>query len=132
NLYSRANNEFKRGTFRVKGDTIDIYLAYADYALRIEFWGDDIESISAIDPLNNSKIETYEEINIYPANIFVSSPENTRHALELIGEDMVKQVESFKREGKTEEANRLEERVSYDMEMIRELGYCSGIENYSR
>src|SRR5690606_5475840 len=84
NLYSRANNEFKRGTFRVKGDTIDIYLAYADYALRIEFWGDEIEGISSIDPLNNSKMETYEEISVYPANIFVSSPENTRHALELI------------------------------------------------
>lgn len=132
NLYSRANNEFKRGTFRVKGDTIDIYLAYADYALRIEFWGDEIEGISSIDPLNNSKMETYEEISVYPANIFVSSPENTRHALELIGEDMVTQVANFKREGKVEEANRLEERVSYDMEMIRELGYCSGIENYSR
>lgn len=132
NLYSRANDDFKRGTFRVKGDTIDIYLAYADYALRIEFWGDDVEAISAIDPLNNSKIEIYEEIKIYPANIFVSSPENTKQALDQIGEDMVVQVANFKREGKLEEANRLEERVNYDMEMIRELGYCSGIENYSR
>jgi excinuclease ABC subunit B len=132
NLYSRAGNEFKRGTFRVKGDTVDIYLAYADYALRIEFWGDDIEAISSIDPINNSRIETFEEINIFPANIFVSSPENTRTALEQIGEDMVEQVANFRSSGKVEEAKRLEERVSYDMEMIRELGYCSGIENYSR
>lgn len=132
NLYSRASDEFKRGMFRVKGDTIDIYLAYADHALRIEFWGDEVEAITAIDPLNNSKLESYDEIKIYPANIFVSSPENTKNALDLIGEDMVKQVEAFRREGKLEEAKRLEERTTYDMEMIRELGYCSGIENYSR
>jgi excinuclease ABC subunit B len=132
NLYSRANQEFKRGMFRVKGDTIDIYLAYADYALRIEFWGDEIEAISAIDPLNNSRIEQFQEINIFPANIFVSSPENTKQALDQIGEDMVVQVENFRKEGKIEESKRLEERVNYDMEMIRELGYCSGIENYSR
>jgi excinuclease ABC subunit B len=132
NLYSRAVEDFKRGTFRVKGDTIDIFLAYADYALRVEFWGDDIEDIYTIDPINNSKIEKLEEINIYPANIFVSSPETQLQALNQIGEDMVLQVEAFKREGKIMEAKRLEERVSYDMEMIRELGYCSGIENYSR
>jgi excinuclease ABC subunit B len=132
NLYSRANQEFKRGMFRVKGDTIDIFLAYADYALRIEFWGDEIEAISAIDPINNSRIEQFQEINIFPANIFVSSPENTKQALDQIGEDMVVQVENFRKEGKIEESKRLEERVNYDMEMIRELGYCSGIENYSR
>ncbi len=132
NLYSRANQEFKRGMFRVKGDTIDIYLAYADYALRIEFWGDEIEAISAIDPINNSRIEQFQEINIFPANIFVSSPENTKQVLDQIGEDMVVQVENFRKEGKIEESKRLEERVNYDMEMIRELGYCSGIENYSR
>lgn len=132
NLYSRALNEFKRGTFRVKGDTVDIFLAYADYALRIEFWGDDIEAIYTIDPETNSRLETFSEINIYPANIFVSSAENTRTALEQIGEDMVVQVEAFRREGKIEESIRLSERVNYDMEMIRELGYCSGIENYSR
>ena len=132
NLYSRANQEFKRGMFRVKGDTVDIYLAYADYALRIEFWGDEIEAISAIDPINNSRIEQFQEINIFPANIFVSSPENTKQALDQIGEDMVVQVENFRKEGKIEESKRLEERVNYDMEMIRELGYCSGIENYSR
>jgi excinuclease ABC subunit B len=133
NLYSRANTtEFKRGMFRVKGDTVDIYLAYADYALRIEFWGDEIETISAIDPETNHRIDSYNEINIYPANIFVSSPENTRRAVDQIGEDMEEQVEQFRKEGKIMEANRLKERVSYDLEMIRELGYCSGIENYSR
>jgi excinuclease ABC subunit B len=133
NLYSRANSvEFKRGMFRVKGDTIDIHLAYADHALRIEFWGDEIEQITAINPESNQKIDTYEEISIYPANIFVSSPENTRKAIDLIGEDMELQVENFRKDGKLVESNRLKERVSYDLEMIRELGYCSGIENYSR
>ena len=132
NLYSRTEAEFKRGTFRVKGDTVDIHLAYADYALRVEFWGDEIERIRTIDPINNSEIEVFQEINIYPANIFVSSPETTRRAIDQIGEDMVIQVENFKREGKLLEAKRLEERTSYDMEMMRELGYCSGIENYSR
>jgi excinuclease ABC subunit B len=132
NLYSRAVLDFKRGTFRVKGDTIDIFLAYADYALRIEFFGDEIEAISTIDPVNNSKIEMLDSINIYPANIFVSSPETQRQALDLIGEDMVLQVAAFKNEGKLLESKRLEERVSFDMEMIRELGYCNGVENYSR
>jgi excinuclease ABC subunit B len=132
NLYSRANIEFKRGMFRVKGDTVDIYLAYADYALRIEFWGDEIERISSIDPETNNKLDTFTEINIFPANIFVSSPENTRVAVDQIGEDMVVQVEAFRKQGKIDEAKRLEERVNYDLEMIRELGYCSGIENYSR
>ena len=132
NLYSRANIEFKRGMFRVKGDTVDIYLAYADYALRIEFWGDEIERISSIDPETNNKLDTFTEINIFPANIFVSSPENTRVAVDQIGEDMLIQVEAFRKQGKIDEAKRLEERVNYDLEMIRELGYCSGIENYSR
>jgi excinuclease ABC subunit B len=132
NLYSRSHDEFKRGTFRVKGDTVDIFLAYADYALRIEFWGDEVETITSIDPESNVKLESYEEIKIYPANIFVSSPENTKQALDQIGEDMVVQVANFRKEGKIDEAKRLEERVNYDMEMIRELGYCSGIENYSR
>jgi excinuclease ABC subunit B len=132
NLYSRTQLEFKRGTFRVKGDTVDIYLAYADVALRIEFWGDEIEKIATIDPISNHIVEVFSEINIFPANIFVSSPENTRQAIDRIGEDMVAQVEAFKTEGKIIESKRLEERVSYDMEMMRELGYCSGIENYSR
>lgn len=132
NLYSRAGDEFKRGTFRVKGDTVDIYLAYADYALRIDFWGDDIENISTINPESNKTIEELEAINIYPANIFVSSPETTQQAIVQIQDDMMLQVESFKSEGKGIEANRLKERTEYDLEMIRELGYCSGIENYSR
>jgi excinuclease ABC subunit B len=132
NLYARTEADFKRGTFRVKGDTIDIHLAYADYALRIEFWGDEIERIRAIDPENNTELDTYESLNIYPANIFVSSPETTRRAIDQIGEDMVVQVENFKRSGKILEAKRLEERTNYDLEMMRELGYCSGIENYSR
>ncbi|MGM0478947.1 MAG: excinuclease ABC subunit UvrB [Bacteroidota bacterium] len=132
NLYSRAGDEFKRGTFRVKGDVVDIYLAYADYALRIEFWDDDIERICTIDPESNEILEDFDTINIYPANIFVSSPETTQQAIEMIQDDMMGQVESFKSEGKTFEANRLKERTEYDLEMIRELGYCQGIENYSR
>jgi excinuclease ABC subunit B len=132
NLYSRAIDDFKRGTFRVKGDTIDVFLAYADYAIRFDFWGDEIEGIYSIDPISSKKMEILEEINLYPANIFVTSPETIHRALDQIGEDMVIQVASFKKEGKLLEAKRLEERVSYDLEMIRELGYCSGIENYSR
>lgn len=132
NLYSRTTQDFDRGNFRVKGDVVDVYLAYADYALRIEFWGDEIEKITSIDPLNNSTLEEFEEINIYPANIFVSSPDTTREAIHEIQDDLTKQVEAFKRDGKIAEANRLDERVNFDLEMIRELGYCSGIENYSR
>ena len=132
NLYSRAGETFERGMFRVIGDTVDIYLAYADYALRIGFWGDEIETIASIDPETNQKIESYTEIDVFPANLFVSSPENTRQSIEEIQDDLVIQVENFKKEGKIEEAKRLDERVNYDLEMIRELGYCSGIENYSR
>ncbi len=132
NLYSRAGETFERGMFRVIGDTVDIYLAYADYALRIGFWGDEIETISSINPETNQKIENYNEIDVFPANLFVSSPENTRQAIEQIQDDLVIQVENFRKEGKLEEAKRLDERVNYDLEMIRELGYCSGIENYSR
>ena len=132
NLYSRSLEDFKRGTFRVKGDTIDVYLAYADYAIRFDFWGDELENIYSIDPLTSTKIESLEEINLYPANIFVSSPETIHRAIDQIQLDMVIQVEAFKKDGKLEESKRLEERVSYDLEMIRELGYCSGIENYSR
>ena len=132
NLYSRANDQFERGMFRVKGETVDIFLAYEDYAIRIGFWGDEIELIQSIDPESNDVIESLETISIYPANIFVSSPETTRVAIEEIQEDMVNQVEAFRKQGKLEESKRLQERVSYDLEMIRELGYCSGIENYSR
>ncbi|PKR81560.1 excinuclease ABC subunit B [Brumimicrobium salinarum] len=132
NLYSRAGDEFKRGTFRVTGDTVDIFLAYADYALRVEFWGDEIEGIYTINPESNDRIDQLNAINIYPANIFVSSPETTKAAIEQIQDDMVIQVAKFKEEGKHVEAKRLLERTEYDLEMIRELGYCQGIENYSR
>jgi excinuclease ABC subunit B len=132
NLYSRAGDEFKRGNFRVSGDTVDIFLAYAEYALRIAFWGDEIESISSIDPETSRRISLYTEIDIFPANLFVSSPENTKQAIEQIQDDLVVQVENFRKAGRLEEAKRLDERVNYDLEMIRELGYCSGIENYSR
>ncbi len=133
NLYQRAGNtDFERGQFRVSGDTVDIYLAYADYALRIGFWGDEIEQISAIDPESGQVLERFQNIDIFPANLFVSSPENTRQAILQIQDDLVEQVANFKEEGKLEEAKRLDERVNYDLEMIRELGYCSGIENYSR
>jgi len=132
NLYSRAGDEFKRGTFKVIGDTVDIYLAYADYAIRIEFFGDEIEKISAIEPVSKQPIEKFEQLHLYPANLFVSSPENTRQSIIQIQDDLVEQVENFKKEGKLEESKRLDDRVNYDLEMIRELGYCSGIENYSR
>ena len=132
NLYQRASNDFERGQFRVSGDTVDIFLAYADYALRISFWGDEIEKIAAIDPETGKTLEQFQQIDIFPANLFVSSPDNTRQAIIQIQDDLVEQVANFKEEGKIEEAKRLEERVNYDLEMIRELGYCSGIENYSR
>lgn len=132
NLYSRASATFERGMFRVKGDVVDIYVAYADYAIRIVFWGDEIEAIEKIDPVSGNRLEVFDNISIFPANIFVSNPETTRIAIEEIQEDMVTQVEAFRKEGKLEESKRLNERVSYDLEMIRELGYCSGIENYSR
>ena len=133
NLYQRATDiDFKRGSFRVKGDTVEIYLAYADYGLRVEFWGDEIERISAFDPETGVVLEIYEEINIYPANIFVTGQDTLNKAIYQIQEDLVKQVEYFKQTGKPLEAKRLDERVNYDLEMMRELGYCSGIENYSR
>ena len=132
NLYSRAGEEFKRGTFKVIGDTVDIYLAYADYAIRIEFFGDEIEKISAIEPVSKQHLEKFEQLQLYPANLFVSSPENTRQSIIKIQDDLVEQVENFKKDGKLEESKRLDDRVNYDLEMIRELGYCSGIENYSR
>lgn len=132
NLYSRNDIDPQRGNFRVKGDTVDIFLAYADYALRIIFWGDEIEELYTFDPESNKKIESYKTINIFPANIFVSSQDTINHAIRQIEIDIGKHVEFFKREGKLVEAQRIEERANYDLEMIRELGYCSGIENYSR
>jgi excinuclease ABC subunit B len=132
NLYTRSEEGFERGMFRVTGDTVDIYLAYADHVVRVLFFGDEIEGIQAIDPITNHIFETHTDLNLYPANLFVSSPENTLQAIHQIQDDLVFQVEQFKKQGRLEESNRLYERVSYDLEMIRELGYCSGIENYSR
>ncbi|UKN01865.1 excinuclease ABC subunit UvrB [Paracrocinitomix mangrovi] len=132
NLYSRNDTAPERGNFRVKGDTIDVFLAYVDYALRIIFWGDEIEEIYTFDPINNSKIEDFTEINIFPANIFVTSQSTINSAIGEIELDLGKHLEFLRGEGKVLEAKRIEDRVNYDLEMIRELGYCSGIENYSR
>jgi len=132
NLYSRNDIAPERGNFRVKGDTVDVFLAYVDYALRIVFWGDDIEEIYTFDPMNNSKIENIEDISIFPANIFVTSQDTINQAIGEIELDLGKHVAMLKSEDKQIEAKRIEDRVVYDLEMIRELGYCSGIENYSR
>ena len=131
-LYSRTTEEFQRANFRVKGDTVDVNLAYADYSVRISFFGDEIESIETFDPANGYMIQKFQGFNIYPANIFVTAPDTMQQSIHAIQEDMVKHVEYFKSIGKTLEAKRIEERVNYDLEMMRELGYCSGIENYSR
>lgn len=131
-LYSRTTAEFGRGNFRVLGDIIDIFPGYADIAYKVHFFGDEIELIESFDPINNQKIEQYEKIKIYPANIFVTSPDIIQNAILQIQDDLVKQVDYFKEVGKFLEAKRLEERTEFDLEMIRELGYCSGIENYSR
>ncbi len=131
-LYSRTTGDFNRGTFRVKGDTVDINLPYADYCLRILFFGDEIECIETYDNINNYIIKQHESYTVYPANIFVTAPDTLQKAIILIEDDMIKQVAFFKEQGKPLEAKRIEERVKFDLEMMRELGYCSGIENYSR
>ena len=131
-LYSRTTAEFSRGNFRVLGDIIDVFPGYADIAFKIHFFGDEIELIEAFDPINNSRLEQYDKVNIYPANIFVTSPDIIQNAILQIQDDLVKQVDYFKEVGKHLEAKRLHERTEFDLEMIRELGYCSGIENYSR
>jgi excinuclease ABC subunit B len=131
-LYSRTTADFRNGNFRVKGDVVDVFPSYADHAFRIHFFGDEIEEIEAFDPFNNNVIEIYENLNIYPANMFVTSPDILQNAIHLIQDDLVHQIEYFKEIGKHLEAKRLEERTNFDLEMIRELGYCSGIENYSR
>jgi len=131
-LYSRTEVEFTRGTFRIKGDTVDIFPGYEDNAFRIHFFGDEIEEIEAFVVQTNEVLEKYERLNIYPANMFVTSPDVLQNAIHSIQEDMVKQVDYFKEIGKHLEAKRLKERTEFDLEMIRELGYCSGIENYSR
>lgn len=131
-LYNRTEAEFKRGTFRVKGDTVDIFLAYADYAIRIYFWGDEIESIQRIEPVSGKKISDESIVTIFPANLFVTGKESMHQAMREIQDDMVRQVKMFETDRKFLEAKRLKERTEFDLEMMRELGYCSGIENYSR
>ncbi len=131
-LYSRNENEFKRGTFRVRGDVVDVYLAYDDIACRIAFWGDQIESIERFDPVTGGVLERIEGIAIYPASAFVTTKERKEKAIRSILDDLTERVTYLKNVGKHLEANRLMQRVEFDIEMIRELGYCSGIENYSR
>ncbi|MGB5553490.1 MAG: excinuclease ABC subunit UvrB [Flavobacteriaceae bacterium] len=131
-LYSRTTADFRNGNFRVKGDVVDVFPSYADHAYRIHFFGDEIEEIEAFDPFNNKVIEVYEHLTIYPANMFVTSQDVLQNAIHQIQDDLIKQIDFFKEIGKPLEAKRLEERTNFDLEMIRELGYCSGIENYSR
>ncbi len=131
-LYSRTTAEFKRGNFRVKGDTVDIFPAYGDTYYRITLWDDEIDQIDAMDGERHQKIESLEAIQVYPANLFVTTPAQLQRAIHGIQDDLVKQVDFFLQNGRPLEAKRLEERTNFDLEMIRELGYCSGIENYSR
>ena len=131
-LYVRNDIELNRGNFRVKGDTIDIYLAYSDNILRVMFWDDEIDAIEEIDPVSGHKMADFDEYKIYPANLFMTTKESTLRAIHQIEDDLSKQVAFFEESGKFLEAKRIYERVTYDMEMIRELGHCSGIENYSR
>lgn len=131
-LYVRNDIELNRGNFRVKGDTVDIYLAYSDNLLRVMFWDDEIDTIEEIDPISGIRLATFDEYKIYPANLFMTTKESQLRAIHQIEDDLTKEVAKFEEEGKMYEAKRLYERVTYDMEMIRELGHCSGIENYSR
>ncbi|WP_417867159.1 excinuclease ABC subunit UvrB [Xanthomarina gelatinilytica] len=131
-LYSRTEAEFHHGNFRIKGDTVDVFPSYDDHAFRIHFFGDEIEDIEAFNIQTNEVIETYDRLNIYPANMFVTSPDVLQGAIKNIQDDLIKQYDYFKEIGKHLEAKRLKERTEFDLEMIRELGYCSGIENYSR
>ncbi|OUD36284.1 excinuclease ABC subunit UvrB [Flavobacterium sp. FPG59] len=131
-LYSRTEADFNPGSFRIKGDTVDVYPSYADEAYRIHFFGDEIEEIESFDTKNSQVLEQFDRLTIYPANMFVTSPDVLQNAIWEIQQDLVKQVDYFKEIGKHLEAKRLEERTNFDLEMIRELGYCSGIENYSR
>ena len=131
-LYVRNDIELNRGNFRVKGDTVDIYLAYSDNLLRVMFWDDEIDAIEEIDPISGIRLATFDEYKIYPANLFMTTKESQLRAIHQIEDDLTKEVAKFEEEGKMYAAKRLYERVTYDMEMIRELGHCSGIENYSR
>ena len=131
-LYSRTEFDIKSGTFKVKGDVVTIYPSYGDHGYRVHFFGDEIEEIESFDLESNNIVEKFQQLTIYPANLFVTSPDVLQNAIHMIQEDMVKQVDYFKEIGKHLEAKRLKERTEFDLEMIRELGYCSGIENYSR
>ena len=131
-LYSRSESEFKRGNFRVRGDTVDVFVAYADFAIRIIFWGDEIEQIQIVDPESGKKTSNEKTVKIFPANLFVTGKDVIEVAVEEIMEDLEAQLVSFDSEGKYQEAKRLKERTEFDLEMIQELGYCSGVENYSR
>jgi len=131
-LYSRTENDIRAGTFRVRGDTVTVFPAYGEDAYRIHFFGDEIEEIDRYDIVHNKRLELLEELTLYPANLFVTSPDLLHHAVRMIQDDLVLQVEKFKEQGKHLEAKRLKERTEFDLEMIKELGYCSGIENYSR
>ena len=131
-LYSRTTEDFNRGNFRLNGDIIDVFPGYADIAFKIHFFGDDIEEIESFDPIENRILQKYDRITLFPANMFVTSPDNLQNAINKIQDDLVKQVDYFKSIGSFLEAKRLHERTEFDLEMIRELGYCSGIENYSR
>ena len=132
NLYSRTTTDLNRGNFRVIGDTVDIHLAYADFGLRISFWGDEIDGIGILDLANNKVLENHDHYTIYPANIFVTDKEDIKRSIFQIQDDLAKQIEFFNEIGKSLESKRIQNRVELDLEMIRELGYCSGIENYSR
>ena len=131
-LYARTAAEFKRGSFRVKGDAVDIFPAYAETFFRISFWGDEVESIEHMDPISGSKIEDMSEMRLFPANLFVTEKDQLQNAIHHIQDDLMSQVDHFNNVDRRIEAKRLEERTNFDLEMIRELGYCSGIENYSR
>ena len=131
-LYFRTTSEFKRGNFRVKGDTIDIYPGYADIAYRIYFFGNTIEEIESFNPENGNIYKELKEIKIFPASIFIASKEKIHQSIKNIQDDLLNQIQFFKKSGLNIEAKRIEERTSFDIEMIKELGYCSGIENYSR
>ena len=131
-LYVRNDLELNRGNFRVKGDTVDIYLAYSDNLLRVMFWDDEIDAIEEVDPISGVRLGQFEEYKIYPANLFMTTKESQLRAIHQIEDDLTKEVARFEEDGRPYEAKRLYERVTYDMEMIRELGHCSGIENYSR
>jgi len=131
-LYSRNDIEFNRGNFRVKGDTVDVFPGYSDTAFRISFWGDEIDEIESFDPLTGNTLEVFDNVRIFPASIFMTTKDALQNSIHEIQDDMVKQVDFFRNNGKPLEAKRIEDKVTYDLEMMRELGYCSGIENYSR